>query len=114
VERITARIDSWLTRHLSFAGRLQLINSVLVSLHVFWARVFILPMKIIRIIEQKLNRFLWSGNDSKAKAKVSWDNICFPKKEGGLEIKHLEVWNRAAMLNHIWSLFTRACSLWVA
>jgi hypothetical protein len=61
-------------------------------------------MKIIRIIEQKLKRFLWSGKDSKAKAKVSWANICLPKKEGGLGIKQLEVWNRAAMLNHIWKL----------
>jgi hypothetical protein len=114
VDKITTRIDSWLSRHLSFAGRLQLINSILVSLQTFWARVFILPMKIVRLIEQKLNRFLWCGKDIKAKAKVSWVNVCFPKKEGGLGIKQLEVWNRAAMMSHIWSLFTRAGSLWVA
>jgi hypothetical protein len=71
-------------------------------------------MKIIRLIEQKLNRFLWCGKDTKAKAKVSQANVCFPKKEGGLGIKQLEVWNRAAMLSHIWNLFARAGSLWVA
>jgi hypothetical protein len=71
-------------------------------------------MKIIRLIEQKLNRFLWCGKDAKAKAEVAWSNVCFPKKEGGLGIKQLEVWNKAAMLNHIWSLFARAGSLWVA
>jgi hypothetical protein len=32
VAKITARIDSWLVRKLSFAGRLQLLSSVLVSL----------------------------------------------------------------------------------
>lgn len=37
-----------------------------------------------------------------------------PKKEGGLGIKRLETWNQAAMLKHIWSLFTQAGSLWVA
>ena len=45
--------------------------------------IFILPKKIIRAIEQKFNRFLWNGNEEGvAKAKVSWSDICFPKKEG--------------------------------
>jgi hypothetical protein len=114
VSRITDRIDSWTVRSLSFAGRLQLLSSVLISLQVFWAKVFILPKKIIRLIEQKLNRFLWSGKDSKANAKVSWERICAPKKEGGLCIKRIEVWNKASMINHIWNLFTKAGSLWVA
>ncbi|XP_062155223.1 uncharacterized protein LOC133863288 [Alnus glutinosa] len=34
--------------------------------------------------------------------------------EGGLGIKRIEVWNKASMLNHIWNLFTKAGSLWVA
>jgi hypothetical protein len=46
--------------------------------------------------------------------KVAWDKLCFPKKEGGLMIKKLEVWNQASLLNHIWILFTKAGSLWVA
>jgi hypothetical protein len=50
----------------------------------------------------------------KSKAKVSWENLCFPKKEGDLGIKRVAVWNQASMLNHIWSLFTKAGSLWVA
>jgi O-acetyl-ADP-ribose deacetylase (regulator of RNase III) len=31
VSRITARIDSWIAKHLYFAGRLQLITSILFS-----------------------------------------------------------------------------------
>jgi hypothetical protein len=75
--------------------------------------VFILPKKIIRLIEQKLNQFLWSERDSKANAKVSWERICAPKKEGGLGIKMIEVWNKAYMINHIWNL-SKVGSLWVA
>jgi hypothetical protein len=48
--KFTARIDSWCVKHLSFAGRLQLISSVLFSLQVFWSRGFILPMKVIRML----------------------------------------------------------------
>jgi hypothetical protein len=32
VSKVAARIDSWLARSLSFAGRLQLLSSVLLSL----------------------------------------------------------------------------------
>jgi len=114
VAKIISRIESWLVKHLSFAGRLQLITSVLCSFHVFWSRVFILPKKVIKLIEQKLNRFLWSGNDSKANAKVAWEKVCVPKKEGGLGIKRLEVWNQTCMLYHVWTLFATSGSLWVA
>jgi hypothetical protein len=70
ISKISSRIDSWLVRKLSFAGRLQLLSYVLVSLQMFWARVFILPKKVIQLLEQKFNRFLWSGSDVKSKAKV--------------------------------------------
>jgi hypothetical protein len=45
---------------------------------------------------------------------VAWSKLCVPKQEGGLGIKRIEVWNKAYMLNHIWNLFTKAGSLWVA
>jgi len=114
ISKISSRIDSWLVRKLSFAGRLQLLSSVLVSLQMFWAQVFILPKKVIQLLKHKFNRFLWSGSGVKSKAKVSWENLCFPKKKGGLGIKRVDVWNQASMLNHIWSLFAKAGSLWVA
>jgi hypothetical protein len=70
---------------------------------------------VIRSIKQKFNRFLWNGNEvCFAKAKVSWDLICVPKREGGLGLKRLEEWNRAVILKHIWNLFTKSGSLWVA
>lgn len=63
LKKITARIDSWLSKKLTFAGRLQLIASVLYSIQVYWTAILILPKKIIRAIEQKFNRFLWTGKD---------------------------------------------------
>jgi hypothetical protein len=71
---------------------------------------------VIRLIEQKINRFMWSEKDTKAKAKakISWDKVCFPKSECGLGLRKLDVWNYAVILNHIWNLFIQAGSLWVA
>jgi hypothetical protein len=115
ITRITGRIDSWLSRNLSFAGRLQLISYVLYSLQVYWSSIFILPKRVIKDIEQKFNRFLWNGNIAGgAKAKVSWTDVCLPKKEGGLGLKRLDIWNYSSMLRHIWSLFVRSRSIWVA
>lgn len=88
LDKITWYIDSWFFRNLSYVGRLQLLSSVLYSLQVYWTSIFILPKKIIKAIEQKFNKFLWNGKDEgSAKAKVSWPDLCFPKKEGGLGLK---------------------------
>ena len=52
--------------------------------------------------------------ESKGGSKVSWKQVCLPKQEGGLGLKRIEEWNKAAVLKHIWHLFTQAGSLWVA
>lgn len=52
VERIRSQISNWTSRHLSYAGRLQLISSVLMSIVNFWASVFRLPSKCLKEIEQ--------------------------------------------------------------
>jgi hypothetical protein len=114
INRITAIMNSWLVKHLSFAGRLQLLTSVLFSLQIFWTRIFILLKRIIKILEQKFSRFLWNGKDEKAKAKVAWDRVCTPKHEGGLGIKRLADWNMVSMMNHTCTLFSILGSLWVA
>jgi len=83
VSKIVGRIDSWLARNLSFAGRLQLVSSVLLGIQVYWAKVFILPKRVIFLLQPKFNCFLWGGKDTKVHAKVSWGKLCNPKREMG-------------------------------
>ncbi|KAI3808225.1 hypothetical protein L1987_24173 [Smallanthus sonchifolius] len=47
VDRLDKKIDNWMTKSLSFAGRLQLIKSVMSAMHIYWASVFMLPARII-------------------------------------------------------------------
>ncbi|KAL0284421.1 UNVERIFIED_CONTAM: hypothetical protein Sradi_7197800 [Sesamum radiatum] len=61
----------WNHLNLSLAGRTQLIKSVLSSLHLYWASVFILPKSIIKVIESKLRSFLWKGSGSSGLAIFS-------------------------------------------
>jgi hypothetical protein len=82
LEKITRRIDSWTSKNPSFAGRLQLISTILCGLQVYWTGIFIFPKKIIKDINQKFSRFLWNGRDGNAaKAKMAHNDLCFPKKE---------------------------------
>lgn len=84
IERIHHRITKWSVRFLSFARRLQLITSVLSVITHFWSATFRLPRKCLRDINQLCSDFLWSGPDlNSRKAKISWEQVCLPKKEGG-------------------------------
>lgn len=60
-EKIRKQISSWTGRFLSFAGRLQLLNSVITSLTNFWMAAFRLSSECLKEIERLCGAFLWSG-----------------------------------------------------
>lgn len=78
IETLRSRISSWTTRFLSYAGRLQLIKSVLASVINFWIAAFCLPQGSIIEIESLCSAFLWSGPRLHGKTyadhmmKVNW------------------------------------------
>lgn len=114
LESVKRRIDCWQNKQLSFAGRLQLIASVLSSLNVYWASIFILPKGICDDIDKMLKRFLWHTNEGKSfKFSVSWKEVCMQKSEGGLGLKSLHIWNEALMAKHLWNVISNKDSLWV-
>ncbi|KAK1424627.1 hypothetical protein QVD17_19960 [Tagetes erecta] len=114
IDRMDKRINLWMNKFLSFAGRLQLIRSVLSSLHVYWASVLFLPSRISMALEKKMRNFLWGKSDHlKGNAKVAWKKVCFPKCEGGLGIRRIGDMNKALMATHIWKIILNQESLWV-
>ncbi|GJU58679.1 hypothetical protein Tco_1236445 [Tanacetum coccineum] len=114
VEKARNRIGDWKNKSLSYSGRLQLCKSVISSMQVYWASVLVIPMGIVSDIQQIIRGFLWcNGEYKRGKAKVAWDDICLPKKEGGLGLRSLEVFNLALMTTHIWNLVSNKESLWV-
>ncbi|CAN1159647.1 LINE-1 retrotransposable element ORF2 protein [Linum perenne] len=115
VDRITARIQSWRAKSLSYAGRAQLIEFVLFSMSYYWMNVFLLPKKVIRAVQHVCARFLWGTTDSGSEnSKVAWEKLSCPKREGGLGFKDLSSWNLASLTRHIWNLIVKGGSLWVA
>lgn len=113
IERITTRIRLWTSATLSYAGRLQLIKSVLFAMQVYWSSKFIIPEATVNRIESILKGFLWKGPTmERGSAKVAWHDICRPLDEGGLGIKSLHCWNRAAIMKLIWELQCQTKSKW--
>lgn len=76
VQKILAKINCWATKFLSYAGRLQLIKSVIFGIQVFWSQIFILPQKVVKQIQTACRLFLWTGTTGMSKRSlVAWDRI---------------------------------------
>ncbi|KAL0304698.1 UNVERIFIED_CONTAM: hypothetical protein Sangu_3069000 [Sesamum angustifolium] len=115
IDKLDSRIAGWSHLNLSFARRAQLIQSVLSTLHSYWASIFILPKGIIKILEAKLRKFLWQGATGRGQAKVAWDRVCQQKEEGGLGFRSILVMNKALMMKHLWKIVRQdRNSIWVA
>ncbi|XP_013589602.1 PREDICTED: uncharacterized protein LOC106298041 [Brassica oleracea var. oleracea] len=109
LDKVKSRISSWSVKSLSFAGRLQLLNTVIARITNFWCSSFILPKECIKRINSMCFVFLWTGSaegHNSARVKL--------RSEGGLGIRNLLLWNKACILKLVWMLFFRAGSIWVA
>nr|GEV93513.1 hypothetical protein [Tanacetum cinerariifolium] len=91
IDKIKNRVLNWKNKCLSYAGRLQLIASVLESIHVYRSYVFLLPQTVIDDINKVLKGFLWNQSElAKGKAK-----------------------NKAMIAQHVWHVAIHKVSLWV-
>ncbi|CAN0918507.1 LINE-1 retrotransposable element ORF2 protein [Linum grandiflorum] len=113
LDKITARVRDWKAKLLSYAGRLQLIESVVGGILQYWMSMFLLPKSLLRDIEIVCSKFLWGTSES-GRSKVAWKHLALPKTEGGLGLKDLASWNVANVLRHIWNLLAQSGSIWVA
>ncbi|XP_074318562.1 uncharacterized protein LOC141655376 [Silene latifolia] len=53
---------------------------------------------VIRRIEAICRNFFWSGDSEYHRVPlIAWEKVCCRKKEGGLDIKQAEVWNKATV-----------------
>ncbi|XP_019253939.1 PREDICTED: uncharacterized protein LOC109232639 [Nicotiana attenuata] len=114
VDKMTVKIKSWGTRNLSYAGRVLLVNTVLTHIHTYWASIFVLPKKVIKSIIGVCRCFLWDGKVYSNKPQlVAWDLVCRTKRQGGLGVKDIVVWNEEAIAKYVWNIAAKTDNLWV-
>ncbi|GJX73970.1 RNA-directed DNA polymerase, eukaryota, reverse transcriptase zinc-binding domain protein [Tanacetum coccineum] len=102
VDMVKNKVNDWKNKFLSYARRMQLIASVLVSMQIYWAFVFLLPKSTVKDIERVLKGFLWCQRDlARGKAKIAWKTLC---KQGGLGFKDLGLWNEVLLTKNVWNI----------
>lgn len=57
VDKIIAIIKVWSSRNLSYTARMQLINYVLLNIHMYWSQIYILPMSLLHDISKIFRAF---------------------------------------------------------
>ncbi|KAK9756044.1 hypothetical protein RND81_01G069400 [Saponaria officinalis] len=111
--KIRDKINNWTNGYLSYAGRLQLINSVIFGLEAFWCASFLLPRGVIREIDRLCHSFLWGQNDGQHKLVfLRWSNVCRPRRQGGFDIREILSWNKTLLVRMIWRLQNNFPSMW--
>ncbi|XP_069147459.1 uncharacterized protein [Solanum lycopersicum] len=114
IEKIMARITSWTARKLSYAGRIQLVQTVLFGVQAYWAQLFLFPTKVIKLIDSMCRSYIWSGDGKVTKkALIAWERVCRPKNEGGMGLINMQLWNRAAIAKLCWDLANKEDKLWI-
>lgn len=117
LSRFLARIECWTAFFLSFSGRLVLIRSILNGIAGFWSMFLFLPKMVLKQLNSLIFKFLWGGfykANGRCHYKVNWQECCHSKQEGGLGIRNIFEWNKAAVLYQLWrSIQPGVGSIWV-
>lgn len=112
IDRIATKVNYLTSKFLSYLGRIQLINSVLWSMIVYWGSIFILSKAVVSEVERICRTFLWKNtSDKRYGGLVAWKEVCTSKKLGGLGVKNIACWNKAVAVKHIWDLLYNKSSL---
>lgn len=56
----------------------------------------------------------FSGKARKYVARVAWDKVTLPKRNGGLGLRNLALWNKTCTIKLLWLLLFKTDSIWVA
>lgn len=114
LDKIRRIISSWVVKHLSFAGRAQLVSSVIFGIRAYWMSIFPLPSSVVDEIDKLCRQFLWGDKDGKRKLRyMAWEKIYTPKNLGGLGFRNGALWNKATIGRFILAIELKQDSLWL-
>ncbi|XP_050247223.1 uncharacterized mitochondrial protein AtMg00310-like [Quercus robur] len=111
-DQVSRKIAGWKGKLLSNAGREVLIKAVAQATPTYTINCFKLPDTLCSEINSLVGGFWWGKKDSARKiAWVSWENLCKPKKDGGMGFRDLRAFNLALLAKHGWRIQQRPDSL---
>jgi hypothetical protein len=100
---------------LTQGGKLQLLNSVISSMPIYYLCSLHIPAGIIKQLERIQRQCLWRkyGQDS-GKSLAAWNLVCRPKNKGGLGILNLQLQNQALLMKHLNKFYNKEDVPWVS
>nr|XP_009802423.1 PREDICTED: uncharacterized protein LOC104247958 [Nicotiana sylvestris] len=102
INNMISRITAWTAKKLSYAGRAQLIQTVLFGIQAYWSQIFAIPSKVLNAIEAIYCRsYLWSStNTITRKALLAWEKVCTPKLMGWMVRRIFEAGRSVTLVQH--------------
>ncbi|XP_020695594.1 uncharacterized protein LOC110109036 [Dendrobium catenatum] len=85
LQQARVKTMAWGVRHLSMAGRVTLINSLLIPSYVYLVTHTLVPRGILNEVEKVCRNFLWDADaNHKGIHYASWKMVSRPRRMGGL------------------------------
>ncbi|XP_020253958.1 uncharacterized protein LOC109831024 [Asparagus officinalis] len=110
INKISTQLQNWQKKKaLSYAGRLQLIKTVILGVQLYWTSNYVLPIKVLEKIDNLCSEFLWNHKIH----LISWTAACQDKEHGGLGIFSARAWNLAAAMKLLWMIHLKKDLLWI-
>ncbi|XP_057790741.1 uncharacterized protein LOC131007841 [Salvia miltiorrhiza] len=104
-DRIINKFSTWRGRHLSMAGRICLVKSVIQSSLTHSMMVYRWPKSLIKELDGCCRNFIWTGDTKKAPScPVAWARVCAIKEEGGLGIRSFSLMNKCFLMKRAWNI----------
>lgn len=93
---------------------MQLVNSVLSSIPVYYMNCFRLPKWVIKRMDKVRRLFLWGKGEQGGRriSLLNWESVCILKKWGGMGVRNFETQNISLLLCWSWRLYQHDTSLW--
>ncbi|XP_028099143.1 uncharacterized protein LOC114298722 [Camellia sinensis] len=113
LEKMQRKLAGWKTSVVSLAGRATLIQSVSFVLPAYTTQTMELPIKVCNEIDRLNMNFLWGDTLGKKRIHlVKWDDVCKPKKLGGLGIRKARNQNLVLLVKLSWKWICEEEALW--
>ncbi|XP_074297986.1 uncharacterized protein LOC141628788 [Silene latifolia] len=115
INKIQAATQQWSSKFLSYAGRIQLLNTVVFGLKNFWCAIALLPKSVLKTINKMCKTFFGNiADNDRRMVDKSWSSIYSPLAEGGFGVKELLSWNKALISKWLWLIDQPHQGLWSA
>jgi len=112
--RIERRLSAS-SQFLSYAGHLQLVNSVLSSLPTYYMCSLKIPAAVIEIMDKHRKNCLWRGSDFRKNGYnlAARNLVQRPKGKGGLGVINLSLQNEALLIKQLDKFYKKENVQWV-